>query len=103
MRLPVTRSRNAWRMRAHLLSLIASGWVSAQTPSVTACTVQGMARVRSGQARLTSQHRVIPPRQPARDLAGQGSGDGPLSVRARPSSIKRDRDRRTTCTGLTAW
>ena len=29
------------------------------------------------------------------------AGDGPLSVRARPSSPKRDRDRRTTSTGGT--
>ena len=29
-------------------------------------------------------------------LAGLGSGDGPLSVRARPSCLKRDCDRRTT-------
>jgi hypothetical protein len=33
------------------------------------------------------------------NLAGLRSGDGPLSVRARPSSIKRDCDRRTTSTG----
>ena len=32
-------------------------------------------------------------------MAGLGSGDGPLSVRVRPSSIKRDCDRRTTSTG----
>jgi hypothetical protein len=31
-------------------------------------------------------------------LAGLRSGDGPLSVRARPSSLKRDYDRRTTST-----
>src|SRR5271165_1228692 len=35
----------------------------------------------------------------ARVLAGLRSGDGPRSVRARPSSIKRDCDRRTTSTG----
>ena len=32
-------------------------------------------------------------------MAWLRSGDGPLSVRARPSSIKRDRDRRATSTG----
>ena len=32
-------------------------------------------------------------------MAGLRSGNGPLSVRARPSSIKRDCDRRTTSTG----
>ena len=32
-------------------------------------------------------------------MAGLGSGDGPLSVRARPSSIKRDCDRGPTSTG----
>jgi hypothetical protein len=31
--------------------------------------------------------------------AGLRSGDGPLSVRVRPSSLKRDRDRRATSTG----
>ena len=35
----------------------------------------------------------------ARALAGLSSGDGPLSVRIRPSSLKRDCDRRTTSTG----
>ena len=35
----------------------------------------------------------------ARVLAGLRSGDGPLSVRVRPSSLKRDCDRRTTSTG----
>ena len=35
----------------------------------------------------------------ARVLAGLRSGDGPLSVRARPSSLKHDCDRRTTSTG----
>ena len=30
---------------------------------------------------------------------GSRSGDGPLSVRVRPSSLKHDRDRRTTSTG----
>ena len=35
----------------------------------------------------------------ARVLAGLRSGEGPLSVRARPSSIKRDCDRRATSTG----
>jgi hypothetical protein len=35
----------------------------------------------------------------ARALAGLRSGDGPLSVRARPSSIKRDCDPRTTSSG----
>ena len=35
----------------------------------------------------------------ARVVAWLRSGDGPLSVRARPSSIKRDCDRRTTSTG----
>jgi hypothetical protein len=35
----------------------------------------------------------------ARVLAGLRSGDGPLSIRARPSSIKRDCDRRATSTG----
>ena len=35
----------------------------------------------------------------ARVLAGLRSGDGLLSVRARPSSIKRDCGRRTTSTG----
>ena len=39
----------------------------------------------------------------ARVLAGLISGDGPLSVRVRPSSLKRDRDRRTTSTGESAW
>ena len=32
-------------------------------------------------------------------LAGLRSGDGPLSIRIRPSSLKRDCDRRTTSTG----
>jgi len=32
-------------------------------------------------------------------LAGLRSGDGPLSVRVRPSSLKRDCDRRATSTG----
>ena len=32
-------------------------------------------------------------------MAGLRSGDGALSVRARPSSLKRNRDRRTTSTG----
>src|ERR1700736_4910338 len=32
-------------------------------------------------------------------MAGLGAGDGPLSVRVRPSSIKHDCDRRTTSTG----
>jgi hypothetical protein len=32
-------------------------------------------------------------------LAGLRSGDGPLSVRVRPSSLKRDCGRRTTSTG----
>jgi hypothetical protein len=31
--------------------------------------------------------------------AGLRSGDGPLSIRVRPSSLKRDRDRGTTSTG----
>ena len=35
----------------------------------------------------------------ARILAGLRSGDGLLSVRARPSSLKRDSDRRTTSIG----
>ncbi len=35
----------------------------------------------------------------ARVLAGLISGDGPLSVHVRPSSLKRDCDRRTTTTG----
>ena len=35
----------------------------------------------------------------ARVLAGLRSGDGPLSVRVRPSSLKRDCDPRTTSTG----
>ena len=35
----------------------------------------------------------------ARALAGLRSGDGPLSVRVRPSSLKRDCARRTTSTG----
>jgi hypothetical protein len=35
----------------------------------------------------------------ARVLAGLISRDGPLSVRVRPSSLKRDCDRRTTSTG----
>ena len=35
----------------------------------------------------------------AKVLAGLRSGDGPLSVRVRPSSIKHDRDRRATSTG----
>jgi hypothetical protein len=35
----------------------------------------------------------------ARVLAGLRSGDGPLSVRARPSSPKHDCDRRTMSTG----
>jgi hypothetical protein len=35
----------------------------------------------------------------ARALAGLRSRDGPLSVRVRPSSLKRDRARRTTSTG----
>ena len=35
----------------------------------------------------------------ARVLAGLRSGDGPLSVRVRPSSLKRDCDRRATSTG----
>jgi hypothetical protein len=35
----------------------------------------------------------------ARVLAGHGSGDGPQSVRVRPSSPKRGCDRRTTSTG----
>jgi hypothetical protein len=35
----------------------------------------------------------------ARTLAGQSAGDGPLSVRVRPSSLKRDCHRRTTSTG----
>ena len=35
----------------------------------------------------------------ARALAGLSSGDGPLSIRVRPSSLKRDCDRRTTSTG----
>ena len=30
------------------------------------------------------------------------SGDGPLSVRARPSSLQRDCDRRPTCAGENA-
>ena len=34
-----------------------------------------------------------------RVVAGLRSGDGPLSVRVRPSSIKRDCDRRATSTG----
>jgi hypothetical protein len=37
----------------------------------------------------------------AKVLTGLRSGDGPLSVRARPSSIKRDCDRRATSTGET--
>ena len=37
--------------------------------------------------------------QQSRVLAGLSSGDGPLSVRVRPSSIKRDSGRRTTSTG----
>jgi len=32
-----------------------------------------------------------------------GLVDGPLSVRVRPSSLKRDSDRRATSTGETAW
>ena len=35
----------------------------------------------------------------ARSRARRGSGDGPLSVRARPSSPKHDCARRTTSTG----
>jgi len=38
----------------------------------------------------------------ARVLAGLTSGDGPLSVRVRPSSLKRDCNRRTTRTGESA-
>ncbi len=37
--------------------------------------------------------------QGARALAGLSAGDGPLSVRARPSSLKHDCDRRATSTG----
>jgi hypothetical protein len=35
----------------------------------------------------------------AKGLVGLRSGDGPLSVRARPSGLKRNCDRRTTSTG----
>jgi hypothetical protein len=38
----------------------------------------------------------------ARVLARLRSGDGPLSVRVRPSSLKRDCDRRATSTGKSA-
>jgi len=52
VRLPVTRSRNGWPMRPYLLCLLITGLgVSAPTPLVTARTVQGMARDRSGKAR----------------------------------------------------
>ena len=37
--------------------------------------------------------------RPAPAGSGPGSGDDPLSVRARPSSLKHDRGRRTTRTG----
>ena len=37
-----------------------------------------------------------------RILGWPRSGDGPLSVRARPSSLKHDRDRRATSTGESA-
>jgi hypothetical protein len=42
-------------------------------------------------------------REGARTLAGLGSGDSPLSVRVRPPSLKRDRDRRATSTGKRTW
>jgi hypothetical protein len=38
-----------------------------------------------------------------RSMAGRRSGDGPLSVRTRPSNIKRDSDRRATSAGKSAW
>ena len=52
VRLPVTRSRerlaHAWS--PPIPAARESGCVPAQTPPLAACTVQGMARVRSGQA-----------------------------------------------------
>ena len=55
--------------------------------------------------RMRRKSSILPPPQVrmaaegARVLAGLISGDGPLSVRVRPSSLKRDCGRRTTSTG----
>ena len=63
------------------------------TPRYRPCgkTHQGTS---SGRAESGSQRA-----EGARVLAGLRSGDSPLSVRARPSSLKRDCDRRATSTG----
>ena len=45
---------------------------------------------------------VAGPMNRARLAAGLSSGDGPLSVRVRPSSLKRDSDRGATSTGESA-
>ena len=47
----------------------------------------------------TGQEEAQQQTEDTRVLAGLGSGDGPPSVRVRPSSLKRDRDRKTTSTG----
>jgi hypothetical protein len=46
-------------------------------------------------------HLAVDDSERRKELAGLRSGDGPLSVRARPSSIKRDCDRRTMRIGRT--
>ena len=52
------------------------------------------------QARYTTRDQPAGVQaEAARVLAGLRSGDGPLSVRVRPSSLKRNCDRRTTSTG----
>ena len=68
-----------------------------QRPIPATCvTESGSSRVRvrgPGRARPLAQRT-----EGARVLAGLRSGDGPLSVRVRPSSLKRDCGRRTTST-----
>jgi hypothetical protein len=56
-----------------------------------------------GRVEIPRTIRVGARREGATVLAGLRSGDGPRSVRARPSSIKRDCGRRTTSTGKGAW
>jgi hypothetical protein len=59
--------------------------------------------VRIGMASCGVRARILIRRfcriRSARVLAGLGSGDGPRSIRVRPSSLKRDCDRRTTSIG----
>jgi len=52
----------------------------------------------AGRLRRATDQKAFTTAKGARALAGLGAGDGPPSVRVRPSSLKRDCDCRTTST-----